>query len=269
MKQTLINCLKASGKLLIKNMGLDLNLSIKESQSSIVTSADYRSDDLIIDTLRKRYPSHNIISEESGFIDCGSEFTWVIDPLDGTSNFASALPWFGVLITLFKKESPLMGGAFLPVSDTLYFAEKGKGLTRNGKNIVMKKQYELKNALFAFSVDYTDDEELFRKCIDIYKNVVKTSRSIRSTNSLVDFLNVAEGKFGGCINLFTKIWDISGLGLMISEAGGVVRNIDGGELQFKLDSDSAVRNYAVMAGSPAIVDEVEKYILNGKPSVRS
>jgi myo-inositol-1(or 4)-monophosphatase len=122
---------------------------------------------------------------------------------------------------------------------------------------------------FRLSVDYTDDEELFRKCIDIYKNVVKTSRSIRSTNSLVDFLNVAEGKFGGCINLFTKIWDISGLGLMISEAGGVVRNIDGGELQFKLDSDSAVRNYAVMAGSPAIVDEVEKYILNGKPSVRS
>jgi myo-inositol-1(or 4)-monophosphatase len=79
MKQTLINCLKASGKLLIKNMGLDLNLSIKESQSSIVTSADYRSDDLIIDTLRKRYPSHNIISDESGFIDCGSEFTWGID----------------------------------------------------------------------------------------------------------------------------------------------------------------------------------------------
>lgn len=268
MKQTLINCLKASGELLLKNLGHEMHLSIKESQSSIVTSADYKSDDLIVDAIRKRYPSHNIISEESGFIDCGSEFTWVIDPLDGTSNFASALPWFGVLITLFENESPVMGGAYLPVSDTLYFAEKGKGMTRNGKTLVMKKQYELKNTLFAFSVDYTDDDELFGKCIDIYKNVVKTSRSIRSTNSLVDFLSVAEGKFGGCINLFTKIWDISGLGLIISEAGGIMRNIDGNALQFKLDSTSSEKNYAVMAGSPGIIDEVEKYILNGILSVR-
>ncbi|NMC38379.1 MAG: inositol monophosphatase [Bacteroidales bacterium] len=268
MKQTLVDCLKASGRLLLKNLGLELQLSIKESQSSIVTSADYRSDDLIVDTIRKRYPSHNIISEESGFIDCGSVFTWVIDPLDGTSNFASALPWFGVLITLFENNTPVMGGAYLPVSDTLYFAERGKGVTRNGEKIIMKRQNDLKNSLFAFSVDFTDDDELFGKCIDIYKNVVKNSRSIRSTNSLVDFLSVAEGKFGGCINLFTKIWDISGLGLIITEAGGLIMNIDGNDIQFRLDSSGNEQNYAVMAGSPIIIDEINKYILNGSLSVR-
>ncbi len=266
MKQTLIDCLKMSGELLLKKLGHELQVSVKENQSSIVTQADLNSEELIIASIRKRYPGHNIISEESGFIDSGSAFTWVVDPLDGTSNYASALPWFGVLITLFEYDSPVMGGAYLPVTDTLYLAEKGKGLTRNGKQLLMKKQHELKNALFAFSVDYTDDEVLLNNCIGIYRKVLKTSRSIRSTNSLVDFLSVAEGKFGGCINLFTRIWDISGLGLIISEAGGVVQGIDGNDLQFKPDSGSTERNYAVMAGSPAIVDEIKKYILNGNHS---
>lgn len=267
MKQTLIDCLKMSGGLLLKKLGREFEVSVKENQSSIVTQADFKSEELIIENIRKRYPYHNIISEESGFIDSGSDFTWVVDPLDGTSNFASALPWFGVLITLFEADFPVMGGAYLPASDTLYLAEKGKGLYRNGKLLLMKKQHELRNALFAFSVDYTDDEKLFSNCIGIYRKVLKTTRSIRSTNSLVDFLSVAEGKFGGCINLFTKIWDISGLGLIISEAGGVVKNIDGNDLQFKLGSGSCDNNYAVMAGSPAIVEEIKKHILNGSSPV--
>lgn len=268
MKQTIMTCLRESGNLLLKNFGHDMGFKVKESQSSIVTSADFKSDDLIVEIISKKYPSHNIISEESGFLDYSSEFTWVIDPLDGTSNFASSLPWFGVLITLFKKNVPLMGGAYLPVQNILYFAEKHKGATMNDKPLIMKRQTELKNALFAFSVDFTDDEELLLKCINIYKNIVKESRSIRSTNSLIDFLNVAEGKFGGCINLFTRIWDISGLGLIISEAGGVIKDINGHDLQFILDAGSGEKNYAVMAGSKEIIDEVKEKVLIEKQSVK-
>ena len=83
--------------------------------------------------IRRGFPGHNIISEEAGYIDNNSEYTWVIDPLDGTSNFASGIPWFGVLITLFKKNEPIMAGAYLPVQDILYFAEAGKGAFRNGQ----------------------------------------------------------------------------------------------------------------------------------------
>ncbi len=261
MKRTLIECLFASGEYLLKNFGQEIKSNIKESQSSIVTSADYRSDDLIAGKIIKKYPTHNIISEESGFVDNNSDFTWVIDPLDGTSNYASAVPWFGVLITLFKNSDPFMAGAYLPVSNVIYFAELGKGALRNNEPIKIKEQKSLKNSLFAFSVDYTDDEELLTKCLNIYKNVVKSSRSIRSTNSLVDFLMVAEGKFGGCINLFTRIWDISGLGLIITEAGGEIKDIDGNDIHFILDKGASVRNYAVMAGSPNIMEEVVKKIL--------
>lgn len=261
MKQTLLSSLKISGEELLKHFGNTIDFKIKESQSSIVTKADLKSDSMIVKLITERYPSHNIISEESGYKDKQSEYTWVIDPLDGTSNFASAVPWFGVLIALFENNTPIMGGAYLPTQGTVYFAEKGKGAFKNGKRFTMGKSNELKNSLFSFSVDFTDNEVILNESIAIYKNLVKAARNIRSTNSLVDFLYVAEGKFGGCINLFTKLWDISALGLIISEAGGAMKDISGKEIQFSLDENVAGKNFAVIAGSEKIISELQKSVL--------
>lgn len=261
MRQTMISALKTAGETLLKYFGHHVDFRIKESQSSIVTSADLKSDYLISNIIRKQFPSHNIISEESGFYNNHSIYTWVIDPLDGTSNFASSIPWFGILITLFENNTPKMAGAYMPVQDLLYFAEKGKGASVNGKTMIMEKNKELKNSLFAFSVDYTEDESVLDKSIKIYKNIVKASRNIRSTNSLVDFLYVADGKFGGCINLFTKIWDISGLGLIVSEAGGTMKDINGTDIQFILDENITGQNFAVMAGCEEIIIELKKVVL--------
>jgi myo-inositol-1(or 4)-monophosphatase len=144
----------------------------------------------------------------------------------------------------------------------MYFAEKGKGALKNGIPLIMEKNKGLKNSLFSFSVDYTDNSALLDKSIGIYKNLVRASRNIRSTNSLIDFLYVAEGKFGGCINLFTKIWDISALGLIISEAGGFLKDIDGFDIQFKFSEKIAEMNFAVMAGSEEITKEINSAILN-------
>jgi myo-inositol-1(or 4)-monophosphatase len=261
MKQTLLSALKVSGKELLKHFGHTVNFTVKESQSSIVTKADLKSDSLIVKLIRERFPTHSIISEESGYSNMNSKYTWVIDPLDGTSNFASALPWFGILITVFENNIPIMGGAFLPVQDQLYFAEKGKGAFKNGKTFIMAKNRELKNSLFSFSVDFTDNEIILNESISIYRNLIKAARNIRSTNSLVDFLYVAEGKFGGCINLFTRIWDISALGLIISEAGGVMKDIKGDDIQFTFNENIAEKNFAVMAGSVEIISEIRKAVL--------
>ncbi len=127
MKETLIEALNSAGKELLTHFGKNIDFKVKESQSSIVTQADLKSDALISALIRKRFPTHNIVSEESGFSNMKSKYTWVIDPLDGTSNFASAIPWFGVLIALFEENIPVMGGAYLPVPDQMYIAEKGKG----------------------------------------------------------------------------------------------------------------------------------------------
>ena len=256
MERTLISAIKRSGKELLNYFNKPLKFRIKESQSSIVTMADLKSDSLIVNMIRNQYPVHNIISEESGFINNNSEYTWVIDPLDGTSNFASSLPWFGTLITLFEDSEPYMAAAYLPARDLLYFARKGRGAYKNGTHLKMKKQISLGNSLCAFSIDFTPDEHQLDIQMTIFRNIVKASRNIRSTNSLVDFLYVAEGNFGACINLNTRIWDISGLDLIINEAGGLLSDISGRRIQYYLDEESMERNYAVMAGPEEIIEEL-------------
>ena len=115
--------------------------------------------------------------------------------------------------------------------------------------------------LFSFNVDFTDNEKVLNDSINIYKNLVKAVRNIRCTNSLVDFLYVAEGKFGGVINLFTRVWDISALGLIIEEAGGVMRYVNGEKIIFRLGrKNTSEANFAVMAGSEEIISELKKVI---------
>lgn len=256
MKEALTTALKTAGAELLKVFGTQIKSTQKESQSSIVTKADLKSDALIVRILSDRYPDHNILSEEGGFRNRGSEYTWVIDPLDGTSNFASAIPWFGVLIALFRNSTPVLGGAYLPVTDQLFIAEKGKGVFMNGVQFNLDKNKTLKNSLVAFAVDYTDNAEELENSMSIYRNLVLSARNIRATNCLIDFLNVAEGKFGACINLFTKIWDIAPLGLIISEAGGKLKDISGSDINYVFDGGTMERNFPVMAGSESIIAEI-------------
>jgi myo-inositol-1(or 4)-monophosphatase len=264
MKDTLISALRISGSELMKFFGTQIESTQKESQSSIVTKADLKSDALIVRLITDKFHDHNILSEEGGFINKNSRYTWVIDPLDGTSNFASAIPWFGVLIALFEDSTPIMGGAYLPVTDHLYFAEKGKGVSKNGVPILLDKTKTLKNSLVAFAVDFTDDENELDSSLSVYRNLVKYSRNIRATNCLIDFLNVSESKFGACINLYTRVWDISALGLILSEAGGVMKDINGKEVLYSFDDGITERNFPVMAGSESITDEIKKLVLQIK-----
>lgn len=264
MKETLVTSLKMSGTELLKYFGTPLESAQKESQSSIVTKADLRSDAMIVKLITDRYPAHNIISEEGGFLNKKSGYTWIIDPLDGTSNFASAIPWFGVLIALFKDSCPIMGGAYLPVTGDLYFAERGKGVIKNDLPFSIDKNKSLRNSLVAFAVDFTDDEAELNNSLSIYRNLVKSARNTRATNCLIDFLNVSESKFGACINLNTRIWDIAALGLIISEAGGVMKNINGQDIQYTFDEGVTDRNFPVMAGSESIIDEIKKQVLKIK-----
>jgi len=262
MKNLLITTLKASGDTLLEYFNKPLEIKQKESQSSIVTDADIASEKVIISSITKAFPSHNIISEEAGFLNNGSEYTWIIDPLDGTSNFAAGIPWFGVLITLFNQNTPVMAGAFLPVQNIIYFAEAGKGAFRNGKLLPKIENKKLKDSLFAFCVDYTEDIAFLNRGIEIFKHIVKTSRNIRSTNCLIDFIYVAEGKFGGVLNLYTKVWDISGLGLIISETGGLIKNVNGNDIHFSIGKSIIEENFPVIAGASQIIESMKQAILN-------
>ena len=131
LKSTLLG----AGEILRNGFGTALTIETKQDQSNVVTESDFKSEEYIRNAIRTTYPQHNILGEEHGYEDHGSEYTWIIDPLDGTSNFAAAIPWFGVLIALLKDNQPVLAGAYLPMTDEVYLAEKGKGATKNGKPI--------------------------------------------------------------------------------------------------------------------------------------
>ena len=255
MKEVLIAALKEAGKIQLEYFNKVHRVEEKESISSIVTEVDLLCDKQIQEIIKKEFADHNLLTEESGLIVNSSDFTWVIDPLDGTSNYAAGLPWFGVLIALFDGNRPVLGGAYLPATNQLYVAEVGKGAYLNGKQLHID-EVKMKNSLFAFSTDYTTDFEFHEMGMKLFSYLLEQVRNIRSTNSLVDHLMVAEGKFGGAVNMFTHIWDIAAPYLIIKEAGGEMSLLNGEEILFDLSDGGFHTNYPVIAGATNIVDEM-------------
>lgn len=263
MEKTLKEALKEAGRILLENFGSLKDYKIKESQSSIVTKADLDSEIKIMEIIGIKFPNHNTLGEETGFQNKNSEFTWIVDPLDGTSNFAVQLPWFGVIICILKNSIPIMSGCYLPIQNELYFAEKGIGATRNGETISVSAENDLKNILAAYSLDFSDEPGKTKQEVKIIENLVNNIRNLRSTNCLLDFCYTADGKLGACINQTTKIWDIAGPGLIVEEAGGKVSDIDGNPLKFKLSEDNYSRNFTIIASNSILHSELVNLAKNG------
>lgn len=243
--------LKKGGQVLLAHMGTSLKTKVKESISSVVTEADLASEKAILEILENGPDPFNIITEETGYMDHGSEYTWVVDPLDGTSNFAAGLPWFGVIISLFKANRPVLAGMYLPLEDCLYFAESGKGAWREfGKNreaIRATNTMLTEEVLVAYSFDFSDDPGKTRSEMEVLERLSHRVRNMRSTNSLVDFCYTADGRLGAALNQTTKIWDIAAPWLIITEAGGKVTDIKGEEIQWNLSKNPSEKKYTILA----------------------
>jgi myo-inositol-1(or 4)-monophosphatase len=259
-RETLNHALKKAGEVLLSYFGQQVNAVKKESISSVVTEADLAAEKVILEILMEAPVAFNIISEETGFIEHGSEYTWVVDPLDGTSNFAAGLPWFGVIIALLHKQTPVLGGMYLPVTGDLYLAEQGKGALKNGEPIQVSSSAKLEDHLVAYSFDFSDTPGKTESEMEILKKLSKQVRNIRSTNSLIDFCYVADGRLGAALNQSTKIWDIAVPWLLIREAGGHVTDINGEEIIFNVAEKSTTLNYTIAASGTAVHEELIKTI---------
>lgn len=249
MKDTIYTALISAGKLLLENFGKVTEYSVKESISSIVTQTDIDSEKRIMEIISKKFPNHNLLGEETGFQNKNSEYTWVVDPIDGTSNFAAGIPWFGIIICLMKDFKPVMAGCFLPVQNQLYFAEKGKGATLNNKAISVSKENDLKNVLATYSLDYSHEPGKTEREAEIIRQLVSKVRNLRSTNCLIDFCYTADGKLGVAINQSTKIWDIAGPQLIIEEAGGKASDLVGNAFNFSVDENNYDHNFEIVASN--------------------
>ncbi|MBN1644555.1 inositol monophosphatase [Candidatus Woesearchaeota archaeon] len=260
MEPTIKTALKEAGKILMENFGKLDSYDIKENQSNIVTKADIDSEMAIIRIIEKKFPDHNIIAEETGFRDKNSNFTWIIDPLDGTSNFSAGIPWFGILICVLKDSKPVMAGIYLPFYDLLYFAEAGKGATKNAEKISVSKESDLKNVLMTYSLDYCEDISKTEKESKIITKIVNNIRNLRATNCVVDFCYTADGRLGGCINQTTKIWDIVAPYLIIKESGGIITDIDGKDIKFDVNKETYQKNFTIVGSNKMLHSKIMNLI---------
>lgn len=264
------NALYKAGEVLLKHFGKVTNIKVKENLSSVVSEADVESEKAIINMITKDFPDHNIISEESGYNWKGSKFTWIIDPLDGTSNFVAGLPWFGILITVMKDNLPVAAGAYLPVNKHLYYAEQGKKARLNGEIIRVAQTKELKDVLVAYSLDFYPDFNDTLAETSLIAKLVRNARNVRSTNCLLDLCYTADGRMGAAINQREKIWDITAPWLIIKEAGGIITDLTGNELNFTLSEKDYGKDYPVVAANSYIHSEIISLIreISNKESCR-
>jgi myo-inositol-1(or 4)-monophosphatase len=256
MKDFISQCLKDAGQVLLEHLARGCPAQLKENQSSVVTAADLASEKLIVARIRGAFPEDGIIAEETGCQAGRSSRTWVIDPLDGTSNFAASLPWFGVMIAVLEQGTPVAGGMYLPVTDTLYFAEKGRGSARDGQPIALTKEARLSQVLCACCMDASSDPAENQRQAAALGRLVNHARNVRATNSLVDVCYTVDGRLGGFVNYCTKIWDIAVPALAFREAGGVFTDLDGRDVVFRPDAEPFDRNYAVVGASPALHPQI-------------
>jgi len=254
--ELLKNLLLVSGDILKQGFGAVSAYRIKHDQSNIVTEYDLKSENRITELIQQNYPDHNILGEETGFINKGSEYSWIIDPLDGTSNYAAQIPWFGVLIALLKNNQAILAGAYLPMSDELYYATIHAGAFKNDQRIHASQELDLKNILCSYSLDFSTDQSKTEREVQLIKRLVQNCRNMRSTNSLLDFCFTAEGKFGVAINQTMKIWDIAALHLIMEEAGVKVTDIHGNKIEYDLSIQSINRNFSAIAANPSLHEKI-------------
>jgi myo-inositol-1(or 4)-monophosphatase len=256
MLELAVDCVKSAGALLMDYRAGSLSVRIKENQSSIVTEADVASERCIVQKIQRSFPGHRIISEEIGLLETKSDFTWVVDPLDGTSNFAAGLPWFGVIVALFEGNTPIIGAMFLPASGELYTCERGGGVRRNAAPICLCGETNLAAVLCSYGLDASEDAARAARETRVLYNVARAVRNIRSTNSLVDFCYTLDGRIGACINQRTHIWDIAAAALMFTEAGGNFTDLRGNPIPFQLDGSACMQEYAIVGANPALHAEL-------------
>lgn len=220
---------KRAGKALLRYYGKKSAVKSKPNKS-LVSIADLEADKEIVQVIKKSFPNHSILSEESGFEDNKSDYKWVIDPLDGTHNFLRQIPFFGTSIALEHKGEVVLGVLHFPILKMTAIAERGKGAFLNGKRIFVSGKKSLDHAFVLFEYSYASREDGGQ----FLKKLIGKVIDIRMYGCAVyNLLLVACGRVDGFVILSTNEWDIASGFLIVKEAGGKITNLRGEKWGFK------------------------------------
>jgi myo-inositol-1(or 4)-monophosphatase len=193
-----------------------------KGEINLVTEADKMSDDLIITAIRQTFPDHGILSEESPAIVGGGKLRWIIDPLDGTTNYAHGYPVFCVSIALVKEDAIVLGVIYDPLREEMFVAVRGEGAFLNGKKMAVSPTRDISRSLLATGFPY-DIRESKENNLDYFNVMAKEVQAIRRAGAAaLDIAYVASGRFDGFWELKLMPWDMAAGCLMVEESGGVV-----------------------------------------------
>ncbi len=244
-----VRAARAAGTIIYRSMDKVDNLKITtKAANDFVSDVDRQAERVIIDTLRKAYPDHSIKAEENGELSGNEKFQWIIDPLDGTTNFLHGFPQFSVSIA-FKQNGRLSQAVvFNPVNQELFTASRGEGAMLNDRRIRVSKQSGLHGALIGTGFPFKQQQHL-----DCYMNTFKalfpmTAGIRRPGSAALDLAYVASGRLDGFWEIALSDWDMAAGALLINEAGGLVSDFSGGEDYLETGN--------VIAGNPKVFKEI-------------
>ena len=222
--ENVISIARSAGAILAHEYS-HINKFDSKGEHDIVTHADYQSEALIMKELQAAYPGYSIITEESPNIKGKTQYCWYIDPLDGTNNFITGSPYFVVSIGLAFQDEIILGVVYNPISNELFYAEKGKGAFLNGAKISVSGRENLTGSLIALA--YAPEEKEIKAGIALLeKLVLQCRRVVINFAPAFDLCNIARGRIDGLIDNGSTPEDHAAASLILTEAGGKLRNLD-------------------------------------------
>lgn len=233
-KTAAIRAAREAGKFLLGEFKKAPSAKKMKARHEIVTAADLKSEKIILSILKKEFPQHDFLSEEDGLTKNGGdcEHLWIVDPIDGTTNFFMRNPIFCVSIALARKGEIILGVIYSPVTRELYVAEKGKGAYLNGKRIRASKREKIKESILTFC--HGSGAGYIRKSMDLFRDLRLKSLTLRQLGAAAIELGfVAAGRVESIMIPGARSWDVAAGILLVREAGGKVTDFEGEEWTLK------------------------------------
>ena len=243
---------REAGVVLLEYLNRPLDIKEKDHRADLVTQADRASERVIVDRLRAEFPNATILGEEGGERKGTSQERWIVDPLDGTTNFAHGYPLFCVSIAYERDGEVVAGVVYAPLMDELFAAEQGAGATRNGERIGVSRVDRVADAMVCTGFKPSDYDRNAAQ----FAGASRRAQAVRRDGAAaLDLAYTAMGRFDGFWVFDLSPWDTAAGSLLVGEAGGRVTALDGAALS--LESSS------ILATNGAVHDEMRSMLLDG------
>lgn len=260
-QEFLTDALRDASAIAVEQFGKVRGVTKETDNNQVLTETDLAIGQLLTERIMSTFPGDNIIDEEKGVIDRGSERTWVVDPIDGTSNFASGVPTYGIMMGLLHGTEPVAGGIALPASHEICTAARGEGTFCNGKKLAVTREENLLRTLVAYGIDgHQKDPDSTRRETRLLAEIILNIRNLRSSNSVFDTVLVARGQYGAVLNRTSKIWDNVGQQVIIEEAGGVYTDFFGKKMDYSHPLRRVEDNFTLCAAAPVLHKKLQEIV---------